>query len=224
MRVKKFILILLGIGLLAPAAKAQVSPQVGEGSGVLHFTSHSVAPSYHHDLSTAQIEGINNEWVPSRNRREPGLTAFHYGWKLAVDVQGLAPAQGGPVSIWASTINFDFSITQFDVYVSNQYAEGSCPYRVVLAHENNHVAINRENFEKYRLILKATLEKDDNFPTEAHPWKVDSLKDGDARIQTYLQGEIAPIVQRFKDENGLSNATIDLPDNYARLQAQCQDW
>jgi hypothetical protein len=221
---KKIILILLSIGLIAPAAKAQVSPQAEGIQGVLHFTSHTVAPSYHHDLSTAQIEGVNSEWVPSRNQREPGLTTFHYGWKLAVDVQGLAPAEGGPVSIWVSAVHFDFFISQFDVYVSNQYAEGSCPYRVVLAHENNHVAINLKNFEKYRLILMQMLEKDDNLPTEIRPWKVNNLKEGNVEIQKYLEGEIAPVVQKFKDENGLANATIDLPDSYARLQAQCQDW
>src|ERR1700722_12458799 len=159
---KNFILILWVVGLLASAAKAQVSPQAGGIQGVLHFTSHTVAPSYHHDLSTAQIEGVNREWVPSRNQREPGLTTFHYGWKLAVDVQGLAPAEGGPVSIWVGAVNFDFFISQFDVYVSNQYAEGSCPYRVVLAHENNHVAINLKNFGKYSMILNQMLEEDNN--------------------------------------------------------------
>ncbi len=189
----------------------------------IQVTGQEAQPTYHFDLPTARIEKVNKQWVASRNQNEPGLTEMYYSWSTDSNIESTPPREG-ELQIWCNTVTADFSIKKFDVYISSQYPKGSCPYQVILDHENTHVAINQDTYRKYRKILEETLRNDPNIPTQSHPWKAKTFKKGCYMVKNYLAGVVGEVVRKFWAEEGLANAQIDLPSSYRATQAKCKDW
>ncbi len=190
----------------------------------LNFTGTFLKPTYYHNYSTEQIESMSHIYRSSRAMHEPGLTAFENEVQHNVEVAGMNYGPGKPLVVWADSVHVDFSITKMNVYVSSQFPEGSCQYRVVLAHENTHVAINDRAFVKYQSLMKRALQRDRSIPTKAHPIRVGSMEEGKSVIEKRIEGIIVPIFNRFKEEVLRNNAKIDTPASYRRTQAQCSHW
>lgn len=210
-----------GLALLFPALAGLCGPA---GAVPLQVTGTLVRPTYYHGYSTAQIEAMSRIRVPSRASHEPGLTRFEHELSHQYEVEGEGEGPGRPLRVWARSLRVDFSITRMDVYVSSQYARGTCPYNAILAHENTHVAINDRAFRKYKALLERALKRDRTLPTKAHPLRVSSLKEGKAVIERRLSRIVEPLYERFKREDIRENAKIDTPASYRRTQAKCGDW
>lgn len=188
------------------------------------LTGQALAPTFHHDQGTHQIEALNKDWAPSWNLQEPGLTEFKYGWDFGYQFGAANDLEKRSVRFWVTALDVEFSIIEFDVYISSQYPEGSCPYRVILAHEKTHVAINQRNYTKYKALLKRALEEDPQFPTRVKPWVVKNITEGKNMFYQHERELIDSVVKRFWREAGLENAQIDLTSNYIKETAKCNDW
>jgi hypothetical protein len=198
---------------------------IAEGAGPLvHFDIKTLEPTYQFGLTTGQIEKVNKKWVPSRNAHEPGLTNFGFEWKFGFESMDSTNSRGDVDRFWITRLDILFAMTQFDVYVSSNYPTGSCPYRVILDHENTHVAINQRVFRKYAEILKQKIGSDPNLPTREKPWKVTSVAQGKAMFNDYVERVLGPLFKEFWREERMENAQIDLPSSYRKTSAECTDW
>jgi hypothetical protein len=191
---------------------------------LVRLTGNIPQPVYFHDYSTDQIEALSGRWVPSRASREPGLTWFEHELKHEYQIRGISRGPGRPLEVWVDSLDVDFSITKMNVYVSSQYAVGTCQYKVILAHENTHVAINERVYRKYRALLSRILRKNNGLPTRSRPLKVGSMEEAKRVMEDRLRGILDPFYERFKREVVRENAKIDTPANYRRTQAQCRGW
>lgn len=105
-------------------------------SQLIHVTGNLLRPTYHHEYSTEQIEGMSGLQAPSRAAQEPGLTLFEYEISSQYEMTESGPNPNGPLRVWAKSIDVNFSITRMEVYISNKYPRGSCQYQTILGHEN----------------------------------------------------------------------------------------
>lgn len=191
---------------------------------VVHLTSKPIPIRYFHDHSTAQIEAMRHMFFHSNMMHNPGLTQAEHGLKTNFKLQGLQHGRNGPICVWVESVDIDFSWRRMDVYISSQYGRGSCPYQVILDHENQHVAINTRTFEKYRALMLQALRGATDIPTKAAPLVVQSLQGGKALITQRIDRAVMPLYEAFQRELLAENAKIDTLENYRRTQARCAQW
>ncbi len=184
-----------------------------------------IAPAqYIHDHNTAQIGALRRQRFHGHSQHTPGLTIADEELKSNYEMETLRRSGSAIYEVWAKAIHVSFSYTRMDVYISNQYGEGSCPYRVIRDHENQHVAINTATLQKYADAMNQALLAYGGFPTQDHPWKVRSPKKAQAQLKGLVLKIINPIYKQYTDAVIRANARIDTPENYRRTQALCQDW
>ena len=193
-------------------------------SSVIHLINTPIQPSYFHDHSTAQIEAMRHAKYHSRMMHSPGITLAEHELNTQYQIGGLRHGRSGGCCIWVDSLKVDFSYHKMDVYVSSQYPEGGCPYRVILAHENQHVAINQAALGKYLEMMRQALAVDRTIPTKANPLAVSSMGQGKAIVSARVNRLIYPIYDRFKKAVMIENGKIDTLENYKRTQAQCDKW
>jgi len=196
----------------------------GSYADLIHFISKPIRPHYDHSHTTSQIEALWTHQYHFPMMHNPGLTMAEHELKTNYRFQGSRQGKAGPYRIWASSVEVIFQFDRMDVYLSSKYPVGSCQYKVILGHENQHVAINQRTLAKYKALMLQALRSSRDIPTKAHPLTVANLDQGKARIAANIDGILYPLYERFKKEVGTENGKIDTPANYRRTQALCRDW
>lgn len=204
-------------------ASCQGDPRFDRQS-VIHLTGDALLPTYFHNLSTAQIESMRHIHYHSGLQHNPGLTLAEHELKTNYQISGLTHGRGAGVCVWVESLQVFFGFGKMDVYLSSQYAEGTCQYGVILGHENQHVAINTRVYRKYRALMERALLRDRRIPTKGNPLSVQSMAQGKAMIARLINGLTNPLYERFKREVVSENAKIDTIANYKRTQALCKEW
>lgn len=194
-------------------------------AAVFRVVNAPITPFYHHNLTTAQIEGLQNSVkLTSRNLQEPGLTAAEQELTTNYQCGALETVPNRRYCVWADSVEVDFSYTKMDVYISSQYPEGSCAYRAILAHENQHVEINRRVLAKYVELMRRALRGNRTIPTKDRPLVAASFKEGQDIISRRIQRIIQPLYRHYQKEVLWDNRMIDTMKNYRRIEEQCKDW
>jgi len=191
---------------------------------VIHVVTDPVQVLYFHNCTTAQIEQMRHLKFHNKLLHSPGVTLAEHEFKMDYQIGGLEHPNRDGFCVWVDSLNISFSYSQMNVYVSSQYPEGSCPYQVILNHENQHVAIDQRVLAKYRARIERALWKSRSIPTKARPLTVISMNNGKAIIESRLNRIVDPILAGYKKEITRENGKIDTPANYRRTQALCRDW
>jgi hypothetical protein len=191
---------------------------------IIQVTSRPVSAKYFHNLNTARIGAMRRQRFHYKGMHNPGITLAEHELKTHYQIGGLKHGRRGPYSVWAENVHLDFSYIRMDVYISSQYAVGTCPYNVILDHENQHVAINTTILTQYKDLMQKALLSDRTIPVKTNPLSVASLPRGKALIAARINNIVRPIYERFKKELLAENEKIDTLENYRRTQAKCQNW
>jgi hypothetical protein len=181
-------------------------------------------PVYDHSHSTPQIEGLSEQSGQKENYHIDGLTDAQFGLKTLYQFNYSKKLFQNTYSLWVEDLRVDFSYTTVNVYVSNQYPEGSCEYQATLDHENRHIQIHRQVYEKYQKILQNAFSASAVIPLINHPVTVQSLEDGKAVISQLISGVTDPVFDQFQKELSQIQGQLDSPESYAELQSQCSHW
>jgi hypothetical protein len=193
-------------------------------ASIIHVVTTPIRPRYFHNYSTAQIEQMRHLKFHNRLLHNPGLTLAEHEFKMDYQVAGLEHPRRDGYCVWVDSVDVNFSYAQMDVYISSDYPDGSCPYRVILNHENQHVAIDERVLAKYRTLFEAVLRRNRTIPTRAHPLSVVSVKNGKSIIEERLNRIVHPILEAYKKEVIRENGKIDTPASYRRSQSLCNNW
>jgi hypothetical protein len=188
------------------------------------FSSPPLAPVLHHNLNTSQIEALRPGRAPSGGLHNPGLTIAEQTMKTDYRIGGSKNSRSKHYCVWAESVKVEFHYTKMDVYVSNQYAKETCAYKVILDHENQHVAINQRVLAKYLAFMKAALKRDRTIPTKANPLAASTLESGRAAIAARVERVLQPLDRQYMKEVRAENAKIDTLANYKKTQAKCKEW
>ncbi len=153
-------------------------------------------------------------------RRVHGLTHSSLGYHLqaSFDLQGLPD---GTWCLWPRATTADLGYTDTTVYVARDYAAGTCAFEAVLAHEEEHVAINTSVVDDHAPRLRTTLAAltRQGFPLAGRD--PESLR---AQAQGMLDSGFRDALTPLLNERSRRNAAIDSEHGYRTLNARCTRW
>jgi hypothetical protein len=131
------------------------------------------------------------------------------------------PRERGGYCVYREDVQADFGSDKFEVYVRREYRKGTCEYRTILDHENEHVSINNAIVKEYGPRLRRSIEQQLSFMPPLFAPSGDNVA---RRGVQELQQRIEPVVHAFKREQRRRNASIATEQNYGALQRLCRDW
>ncbi len=187
----------------------------------LNFKTEAPAPIHNHRLTVAGIANLlRSQGMPApAGQRALGitLTKTMFGLQAASQVM----TRGNGYCVYLTSVDVDFGWNRVEVYVPSEFPKGSCEYKVVLDHENQHVAINRALLREFAPRLRARIEK---VLAGTKPYYTRSREGGTDAALGDLNKQLSGMLKEFEALQISRNAGIDSPSNYQALSAMCKDW
>jgi len=209
-----------------PAVPALAMPACPRPGGVsdptLDFQTLDPRLVLHHDvdlLGLPRVEG-HMETVP-RGWTLQGLTIANDQLEIRATWRE-QHFSDGRVCLWLDKVTARLGMPEQRVYIAADYAEGSCEYQAIMAHERRHVEINRQTVQAHASAVRRAIV---DGIRESNPLPLSSPPDTQLvvrRLQAYARPEAQQMISELRQRNG----AIDTPDAYRREQAQsaCHHW
>lgn len=187
----------------------------------LNFKTVTSPTRYNHGLT---LPGIAN-MVRSQGG-EIGGGSRPVGLTLANTVFGLEGGtsllkRGDGLCAYLTSVEIDFGWERMDVYVPSEFPEGSCEYRAVLDHENQHVAIIRSTLAEFAPRARARVEA---IVAQAKPFTTRTQNGATEAALAPIKTRLSALLREFNELHGARSARIDNPSNYAAVTAMCKNW
>lgn len=214
-----FVMAMLAV---APAAQANQCPPPGASPLPVplpvKLETSIPEPTYRNTQTRTQLAGQNPK---GGSAHHAGLTqtGTHFSVKPTMRFFRLPD---GRMCAQLTQVEATWRVTQLLVDVATEYRPGTCPYREVWEHENQHVAISQRYFAEAERALRTRLAQ---LAEQIRPQIVSGNPDATAReVVNRLMAGVQPVLEHYGKETQRANAIIDTPDNYRRVSARCADW
>jgi hypothetical protein len=186
----------------------------------LNFETRSPAPDFNHRLSLSGIasEARSPDARGDTPSRPVGLTTVDtmFGLKGGSSIL----TRGRTSCSYLTSVEVTFGWDRMQVFVPTEYPQGSCEYRAVIDHENQHVSIIRSTLREFAPIARARVE---GVLAQAKP--ISGGRDGDVdRALAPLKGQLTAMLTEFNALHSARSAHIDTPSNYKAVTAMCKNW
>jgi hypothetical protein len=213
----------MGMALLAPpAAAARDSCPAQAGTIDVNFQTQSRAPSYNNTLNVTGIRNLIHERgtaVAGPHTQALGVTIVTPSFGLEAHTQYLS--QDGGYCVYLRGVDATFGFHDLDVYVASEYPPGSCEYRTILDHENQHVAINKNGLLRDAPLVRAALEQ---LVAEVRPVFSADPHAATQAITADLSRRMQASLDSFENDLAQRHAQIDTNSNYKATSEVCRDW
>jgi len=221
----RLLLSFFAVVLLSTNAAAQqpsLCPPYKEGVRLI-FDTKIIPPKYNHRLPIADVRQLY--MGPGRNLGRAhsnaiGITYAEIALSLSASTRSI-PRERGGYCVYLDEVQADFGFEKFEVYIGKEYPVGTCEYRTILDHENEHVAINNAVVKEYGPMIRQSLEQQ---LAVMPPLFAPTVNTGSRRAIQGLQQRAEPVVDAFKREQRRRNAAIDTNAAYGLLQELCTGW
>lgn len=220
----RIVILLLSVLAVATPAVAQrdLCPPY-ENPVSVKFETRLIPPTYNHDLSVNEVRSlytVRGQRVSRAHNRAIGLTYAEVSLGLSASTRSV-PRERGGYCVYLEEVKADFGFDRFDVYIGREYRRGTCEYRTILDHENEHVAINTNAVKNYGPQLRRSIEQQLSY---LPPLFTPNVRTGARLAVQELQDRIKPVMEAFRREQRRRNQAIDTEANYGALQELCLDW
>ncbi len=132
-----------------------------------------------------------------------------------------AKAQGGTYCVYLGRAEITIGYPEVSVFVSSDYPEGSCEYEAILAHEMEHVAINREVLGAHKERIRKALARIVRSKRALLVYNKGAARA--AFIREFDLGLKSALSALALDRNQ-RNAGIDTESSYRRVAERCDGW
>ncbi len=180
-------------------------------------------PQYVYDLDTEGIREVVSDiqgYVAGPWHLPLGLTVHELGMRFETKFFiRMARTPGYCVALAEAKVTVGYK--DRTVYISSNYAKGSCEFDAILAHEREHLQINQGVLNDYKAKFRAVLRR------MRRGKKVIFVHRKSAARSAYilhLRRQFKPLVAEMKAVLARKNGAIDTKENYRRNLAQCDDW
>lgn len=176
-----------------------------------------------HDRDTAGIRTVVNElrgYVAGPWHLPLGLTVADLAMRFETQFYyGEAQTVGHCAALAEAKVIVGYP--EITVYISSDYPEGSCEHDTILAHEQEHVAINRAVLQAYQGEFEEALRR-----VLRAKKAIYTLRKEEARSAYILElrRQLEPVAAEMVAERNQKNGAIDTQDNYRRILSQCSNW
>lgn len=212
---------LAAVLLCTPAAAQQVNCPASRTPIKLNFNTMAGAAAYSHGVSLSGIGKLAREGVaPMGDGSRPvGLTTVNALFNL----QGGSTLvkRGAAYCSYLTSVEIEFGWDRMQVYVPSEYPQGSCEYRAVIDHENQHVSIYRSALKEFAPRARARIEA---VLARARPTVARDQNGGMDAALAPVSAELSALLKEFINTHAARHQQIDTPSNYAAVTALCKNW
>lgn len=218
--------ILLACAVLAgpnAAFAAAASPCAPSRTPItLDFTTKAPPPIYNNRLTVAGIRNLfATRGQPLGDRHQKALGVTYVETLLSMQAATRIKPQGRGFCVYLDRIDADFGWDRMEVYVASEYKPGSCEYRMVLDHENQHVGINQRALKDSAPRVRAALEA---ILRDQGPVYVASPDGAADRALTAIHSRMSGSLDAFQRTMAEGNGIIDTDSNYEAVSQMCEGW
>ncbi len=194
------------------------------------------SPQIHVKTSTDQVrydfsrseKDLNNFSVDTVNP---------YGKSVITDVGGLM--QGGisasqsmrygtmtnnasrEICYWYTNIDVMLHINP-TIFIAREFPQGSCKHNAILAHEQQHVMIDREIVNKYAKIIGDALNNEVRKKSVFGPLPLSRQGELEAYLKSNMQNILTVYTQKMNDERKQRQQAFDNLKEYERVNHMCK--
>lgn len=193
----------------------------GNAQASIKLISDNLVPDYRHMLTRPQIGALGGNGHMPSDRRHAGLTQSRTAFSVKPTLR-FYRLSGGRLCAQLAEVEASWRMTRLQVDIAVEYGRASCPYREILAHENQHVAIAQKQFVAAQQGLRAKLAE---LVSQLRPFVIKGTPDQTARqVAAHLLAGVQPVLGVYNAEAARANAALDTPENYRAVSARCADW
>lgn len=214
--------VVFAAGFPALSAAAQRCPGAADPVE-LKFQTFSGEASYRTGHSRGDLQRIQRGhggagsaggWYPL------GLTLTEFKMDMRLNVKIYPLSRNGFCAV-PETLDIRLSYPDFTVYIDRRYRRGTCEYRAIRDHEDQHVAVYRQELERFepwfRKRLVAIIQR-------LKPVAVADPERAAALVQARIKYKVAPLLRKVQDATDSANARVDTPSNYRLIHSRCRNW
>jgi hypothetical protein len=190
---------------------------------IVKITYVKAKPKLNRRKSGTQIEKIAKKSgyaKPKGHGNLLGLTHSSIGPSIALSTKYIE-AGDGQFCLKLRRVDFIFGIRKSEIFVDRQYSKSSCAFKVIFAHEMEHVKINEKVLDDFSNKISKEFRKR---AFAVKPFYTRDPKKAAQSIIKRLTSEMKPILNRFSKKREIANDVIDTNEAYADTQAKCNDW
>jgi hypothetical protein len=199
----------------AAAAQCQGSPEI---SYDIALDIDSPKARLHHDRGIAEL-GRMAFHGPGGKILGLANAGLDFGWRVEFEWR----PEGEAFCFWVRRTELTIQHPTPDIYVAREYRRGTCPYRAVLAHEQQHIRTSRELINRYIPRLRWVLTSL-RIPTGQRPVLVGSPEEAKSEVRALMKDLAEPLFREMAKALRAAQAKIDSPASYKRLFKQCKRW
>jgi len=130
---------------------------------------------------------------------------------------------GGSFCFWLQEVKIVLEFPLVEIYVAREYRPGSCAYRAILDHEEDHLRVAQKILDPYAAEMRSALTSL-GIPKPRAPWYVDDLNAAKARAQDLLGRLLDPIYRRMQADMANRQAQLDSRQEYIDVYRRCDNW
>lgn len=145
-----------------------------------------------------------------------GMTASSTRAEIAIEGPALSDPATGRECI-APRISVELSYQPLNVYVAREFHPASCSYRVVYAHEMQHVKVYADNLPRIEQVVRGELEKRYGGRPLYAPRHL-----GLATLQAQIDSWLRPLIRAELAKIEVQQLALDSRDETERLSHSCQ--
>ncbi len=151
-----------------------------------------------------------------------GLTNGTISSNMSTQLQTLTSPDGA-ACIWVSEVVIKLQYHPI-IYVSREFAPGSCHHAAVLEHEHKHVSVDRALITMFAPELQAAIQKVAQDKGRAGPIARAQLDGVSREIQKAVEDELNRMMDNLSTVRQARQAQIDTSSEYMRVQKLCMNW
>ncbi len=188
----------------------------------LNFETKNIPTRYNNNLNVTSIHNVmrqRGQMISGTHSRTLGLTSSQLGFALSGRTYA-NPVSGG-YCVYVESITAEFAYREMDVYIASEFRPSSCEYRVIMDHENQHVAINRNALREYAPLVRQELERQLSF---LQPRFTANAQISSDRKMEELHEKLDPLMDAMERKMSQQNSALDTDVNYAAISEMCKNW
>ena len=177
---------------------------------------------YDHTKSSDEFYKVAGSGFGSHTR---GLTIADFNLSVRADASNYT-YDDKENCVYLDAVDLEMSYNQILVLIDKRYKKSSCEYKVILDHENKHVAVHKKSLDYYAPYIIGAMEKA-LYNLEPMPVRSGKKKDVEEAVNTIiddLMDKISGMLDFFEEERNRANDKLDTQENYEKEHALCRNW
>ena len=210
--------------LLTHPAAAQTGCAPYRAPITVDFQTHQPRPTLNNSLN---VTALRNLMSTKGQKPIGGVHAEALGVTYATPEFNIEASsriesrESGRACVYLSKVTVELGFRDLDVYVASEYPPGTCEYKAILDHENQHVAINTQALSTHAPRMRLALER---ILGEERPVATGEPNRVTKQILDRITQRMGESLQAFYKEMDTRNGILDSASNYEAIANICRDW